>query len=146
MRSSYGFHKFVQAIYVVFERAAIVTSHDADAVSASITRPACDASLLRAERAGEGPPSASRIFIEKNRLFCFARCWRPSIALFFARLTRTERVDPRTPREVENRIEKIFKIFFDEIVLTRFHHAEARAHATFIASKLSRAMRSQPGL
>ena len=38
MRSSYGFKKFLQAIYVVFERAAIVTSHDAGVLSASDAR------------------------------------------------------------------------------------------------------------
>jgi hypothetical protein len=80
MRSSYGFQKFVQAIYVVFERAAIVTSHDAGAVSASGARCSRDASLYEAPRSTRRVNRALRIFIEKNRLFCAVRAWRRSIA------------------------------------------------------------------
>jgi len=146
MRSSYGFKKFLQAIYVVFERAAIVTSHDAGVVSASDARHRRDASLHRAMRFTERAPRAPRIFIGKNRLFRAARCWRPSFVTFLdawracdAKL-ETRRAAPK------NRIEKIFKIFSVAIVCARFLHAEARAQATCIASKLSRAMRSHPGL
>src|SRR5580704_14988835 len=78
MRSSYGFKKILQAIYVVFERAAIVTSHDAGVASASDARHRRDASLHGATRSLGSAPRLSRIFIEKNRLFCAARCWRPS--------------------------------------------------------------------
>ncbi len=73
MRSSYGFQKFVQAIYVVFERLTIVTSHDSDAVSASDARYVCDASLRDAQRSTQRVLREARIFIEKNRLFCAAR-------------------------------------------------------------------------
>jgi hypothetical protein len=72
MRSSYGFHKFVQAIYVVFERAAIVTSRDGDVVSASAARPSRDASLHALSRSIVRAAREVRIFIEKNRVFCAA--------------------------------------------------------------------------
>jgi hypothetical protein len=73
----------VQAIYVVFGRAAIVTSHDAGAVSACAKRHLCDASPDKAPRFAVSALRAARIFIEKNRLFCTAHCWRPSIARLF---------------------------------------------------------------
>jgi len=146
MRSSYGFQKFLQAIYVVFERAAIVTSHDAGVVSASGARRRRDASLHRAMRFTERTPRASRIFIEKNSLFCAARCWRPSFVMFL-HAWRASGTKPQTSRAApKNRIEKIFKNFCDAIVCARILHPEARAQATCIASKLSRAMRSHPGL
>jgi hypothetical protein len=69
MRSSYGFHKFVQAIYVVFDRAAIVTSHGGDAVSASAARSSRDASLHALARSIARGAREVCIFIEKNRVF-----------------------------------------------------------------------------
>ncbi len=72
MRSSYGFHKFVQAIYVVFERLTIVTSHDSDVVSASAARCSCDASLHDTQHSTRRAQREACIFIEKNRLFCAA--------------------------------------------------------------------------
>ena len=119
MRSSYGFKRILQAIYVVFDRTAIVTSHDAGVVSASITRLTCDASLRRPRLGAALTSRVARIFIEKNRLFCIARRWRPSIARFFARLTQRGMVDQRRPRTFEKRIEKIFENFSDAIVRRR---------------------------
>jgi hypothetical protein len=63
MRSSYGFKKFLQAIYVVFERIAIVTSHDAGVVSASRASNARDASARVTARALNRALRAARIFI-----------------------------------------------------------------------------------
>jgi len=146
MRSSYGFKKFLQAIYVVFGRAAIVTSHDAGVVFASDSRHRRDASLHRAMRSTERTPRASRIFIDKNSLFCDARCWRPLFVMFL-HACRASGTKPQTSRAApKNHIEKIFKNFSDAIVCARILHAEARAQASCIASKLSRAMRSHPGL
>jgi hypothetical protein len=108
MRSSYGFKKFLQAIYVVFDRAAIVTSHDAHAVSASITLPTCDASLRRPKVAAPRASSSARIFTEKNRLFCSADCWRSLFALFFARLTRGVWIDHACSRDIEKTRRKNF--------------------------------------
>jgi hypothetical protein len=119
MRSSYGFKKFLQAIYVVFVRAAIVASHDAGVVSASDARHRRDASLRRATGFTRRAPRATRIFIEKNRLFVAAHCWRPSFAMLLhawrasGTKLETRRVAPK------NRIEKIFKIFSDAIVCAR---------------------------
>ena len=92
MRSSYGFKKFLQAIYVVFERIAIVTSHDAGVVSASRARLARDASSRVAARALDGTRRAMRIFIEKNRLFCASRRCARGFARFFARRRAIDRV------------------------------------------------------
>jgi hypothetical protein len=83
MRSSYGFKKILQAIYVVFERARIVTSHDAGAVFASISRQLRDASADSPSRALECARGSSRIFIEKNRVFGVALGWRPLIVTLF---------------------------------------------------------------
>jgi len=146
MRSSYGFKKFLQAIYVVFERAAIVTSHDAGVASASDARHRRDASLHGATRSLGSAPRLSRIFIEKNRLFCIARRWRSLIVRFLhARRALVAMCESRRSA-TKNRIEKIFGFFFDAIVCAAFLHAEARVSASCIARKLSRAMRSHPGL
>ena len=146
MRSSYGFQKFLQAIYVVFERAGIVTSHDGGAVSACAARRVCDASHRSRARSAARAWRAARILIDKNRLFCIARRWRSLIVRFLhasrARIATRESLRSST----KNRIEKIFGFFFDAIVCAAFLHAEARVSASCIARILSRAMRSHPGL
>src|SRR5579872_5395460 len=111
MRSSYGFQKFLQAIYVVFERATIVTSHDRRAVSACATRPACDASLRSHAHRAEHVRRATRIFIEKNRLFCIAPRWRSLFACFFARAPRAVYNARITPLEDEKTHRKNFRKF-----------------------------------
>jgi hypothetical protein len=146
MRSSYGFQKFVQAIYVVFERVAIVTSHDADAVSASGVRCSRDASLHEAPHSTGRVKRALRIFIEKNRLFCAARAWRRPIArLLHVRRASGAKLKARRAMPEKAR-RKNFRNFFGGTRARSLNYAEARAQAVCIASKLSRAMRSHPGL
>ena len=72
MRSSYGFQKFLQAIYVVFEHTGIVTSHDGGAVCARCAERDRPTQVIARERVCGRVAGSQRIFIEKNRLFCSA--------------------------------------------------------------------------
>jgi hypothetical protein len=112
MRSSYGFKKFLQAIYVVFERAAIVTSHDAGVLSASDARRGRDASPRRALCSMRRARRAPRIFIEKNSVFCATRCWRPSFVTFLHASSACRAGLQMRRATPKNRIEKILRNFF----------------------------------
>jgi hypothetical protein len=97
----------------MFERAAIVTSHDDDAVSACRALDPRDVSFRVAARDADRVPRAMRIFIEKNRLFCARAVTVPVDCEVFARSRFESRACERAACDAEKSHQKNFQNFFD---------------------------------